>query len=269
VQRRAVRLNDLAARLQAEGDGRRPEKLYLRAIALLEAHLGPDHPDGAVTLCNLGLFYKATGRLAEARPLYERALSILEKTFGPSDERVGVLLYNLAQLLKSQAAAHERRSERIEADAAEMADPRVRARAVVRRELAKVELRVGPSRIHRFGLFAGEAIPRGRRLLEYTGERVARKEAVRRWNAERTYLLRLDAHWRLDGSVRGSGAELINHCCEPNCRFVIREGRAWVLSVRPIAANEELLVDYKFPSDSERIECHCGARSCRGMINAR
>jgi len=37
-----------------------------------------------------------------------------------------------------------------------------------------------PSRIHRWGVFAQERIPARRKAIEYTGERVSRREAKRR-----------------------------------------------------------------------------------------
>jgi uncharacterized protein len=92
---------------------------------------------------------------------------------------------------------------------------------------------------------------------------------VRRSSLESTYVFRLDSYWRIDGSVGGSGAELINHCCEPNCRFTRDTGRVWVASLRAIEAEEELTLDYRFPKDAPRTPCYCGAASCRGTINAR
>jgi tetratricopeptide (TPR) repeat protein len=264
---RAARLAALAARLHEKGDASRPARLYRRALAIQEEVLGDEHPDVAVTLANAGLHLKALGRFDDARPLYERALRVLERTVGPADESVGTLLYNMAQLLRAQAEALEARSARIASDAAEANDPAVRARHAVRGDLARYALDVRPSRIHRFGLFAAEDIPARAAIVEYTGERIGRREAVRRWSASRTYLLRLDSYWRLDGSVGGSGAELVNHSCAPNCRFRVAEGRAFVVSLRRIAKGEELLVDYAFPAASERVACHCGAATCRGTIN--
>jgi hypothetical protein len=42
---------------------------------------------------------------------------------------------------------------------------------------AKYPLRVGRSRIHGFGVFAVETIPRGRKVIEYTGERLNPQQA--------------------------------------------------------------------------------------------
>jgi SET domain-containing protein len=42
-------------------------------------------------------------------------------------------------------------------------------------------LRVGRSSIHRLGVFAAEDIAKGRRVIEYTGERITHREAVKRF----------------------------------------------------------------------------------------
>ncbi len=47
-----------------------------RALAIYEKALGPDHPDTATSLNNLGGLLQAMGDLAAARPYYERALAI-------------------------------------------------------------------------------------------------------------------------------------------------------------------------------------------------
>ena len=57
--------------------------LFERALAIWEKELGPDHPDTASSLNNLGYLLQAQGDLAGARPLYERALAIREKALGP------------------------------------------------------------------------------------------------------------------------------------------------------------------------------------------
>ena len=52
------------------------ERMFTRSLALKEEALGPDHPDVATTLANLGLVYLAEGRDEEAVPVLERALTI-------------------------------------------------------------------------------------------------------------------------------------------------------------------------------------------------
>ncbi|HEY1337226.1 MAG TPA: SET domain-containing protein-lysine N-methyltransferase [Bryobacteraceae bacterium] len=128
-------------------------------------------------------------------------------------------------------------------------------------------LEIGPSAIHRLGVFAAERIPARRKVIEYTGERIARREARKRGCGAMTYLFTLDDYWTIDGAVGGSGAELINHCCEPNLRAWNFRGHILYMSNRPIRRGEELTVDYMFSKKIEPVPCRCGARGCRGTIN--
>jgi SET domain-containing protein len=131
------------------------------------------------------------------------------------------------------------------------------------------KLEIRPSAIHRWGVYAAEDIPRRRKVMEYTGERISRRETKRRAeeNPGLIYLFTLDKYWTLDGSVGGSGAEYCNHCCDPNIVTEIRSGRILYISRRAIKKGEELTVDYHFAKDVERIPCSCGAATCRGTIN--
>jgi len=133
---------------------------------------------------------------------------------------------------------------------------------------ATFKLKLAPSKIHRWGVYAAEPIPPNRKVIEYTGERISRKETKRR--AESTdliYLFTLDSYWTIDGAVGGSGAEYINHSCEPNLASRIVKNHIIYVSLRPIKPGEELTVDYRFDKKVERIPCKCGAPKCRGTIN--
>ena len=132
---------------------------------------------------------------------------------------------------------------------------------------ARFRMIVRPSRIHRWGVFAAQIIPARAHVIEYTGERISRREAKRRSARELHYLFDIDNYWKLDGAVGGSGAEYINHSCEPNLWAEIDRSRVHYISKRRIQPGEELLIDYMFSKSDERVECHCGARNCRGTIN--
>ena len=123
------------------------------------------------------------------------------------------------------------------------------------------------SKIHKRGVYAAEFIPDRRKVIEYTGERVNRREAKRRGDNSLTYLFTLDDYWTIDGAVGGSGAEIINHSCEPNLRSSIHKGHILYWSKRDIVAGEELTVDYLFSKRIDKIPCYCGAKNCRGTIN--
>jgi SET domain-containing protein len=132
---------------------------------------------------------------------------------------------------------------------------------------ARFRLSIRTSGIHGRGVFAAEHIPPRRKVIEYTGERISRRETKRRGNGPVTYLFTLDDYWTLDGAVGGSGAEIINHCCEPNLSACIMRGHILYLSKRAIAPGEELTVDYRFSNKIGRVACRCGAPGCRGTIN--
>ncbi len=128
-------------------------------------------------------------------------------------------------------------------------------------------LLIRESSIHRMGVYAGERIPARRKVIEYTGERISRRETKRRGDGGITYLFTLNSYWTIDGAVGGSGAEIINHSCEPNLDARIVKGHILYISSRVILPDEELTVDYRFDDDASKVRCRCGARTCRGTIN--
>ncbi|HEX3684787.1 MAG TPA: SET domain-containing protein-lysine N-methyltransferase [Bryobacteraceae bacterium] len=135
-------------------------------------------------------------------------------------------------------------------------------------DYACFRLRLARSKIHRWGVYSAEFIPAGKKVIEYTGERISRRETKRRADlSELTYLFTLDAYWTLDGAVGGSGAEYINHSCDPNLVARILKNHILYMSRRDIRAGEELTVDYHFDKNVEKVPCRCGALKCRGTIN--
>ncbi len=131
-------------------------------------------------------------------------------------------------------------------------------------------LHIRRSRIERFGVFAEVPIPSGKRVIEYIGERISDRESMRRLirkfqsgKSERTYLARLDRRWKIDGSVGGSGAEFINHSCDPNLTMRQLRGQIFLYSFKKIRAGEELTVDYGFRCSCP---CRCGSAKCRGTM---
>ena len=139
------------------------------------------------------------------------------------------------------------------------------------RRFACFKLRIGRSRIHRRGVFADEPIPAHRKVIEYTGERISLKEALKRCARMRsakskylTYLFELNRRWVIDGAAGGCGAELINHSCNPNLRQKLHKGHILLMSGRRIKRGEELAYDYRFDRKAQRVPCACGAANCRG-----
>jgi tetratricopeptide (TPR) repeat protein len=67
-------LNQQVIQLYNRGRSSEAIPLALRALIIREKALGPDHPDVAVSLNNLGELYRAQGRYADAEPLYKRSV---------------------------------------------------------------------------------------------------------------------------------------------------------------------------------------------------
>jgi SET domain-containing protein len=140
-------------------------------------------------------------------------------------------------------------------------------KAVIDPRYCSFQLAIRESRIHRRGVYALESIPPNRKVIEYTGERISRRETRRRGEGPLIYLFTLDDYWSLDGSVGGSGAEIINHSCDPNLRSWNFKRHILYMSKRLIRKGEELTVDYRFDHDADRVPCLCRSRKCRGTIN--
>ena len=143
------------------------------------------------------------------------------------------------------------------------------AAPVIDARYAAFRLMIRRSKIHKRGVYTAEFIPERRKVIEYTGERVNRRQAKQRGDNSLTYLFTLDDYWTIDGAVGGSGAEIINHSCEPNLRSSIHKGHILYWSKRDIEPGEELTVDYLFSKRIDKIPCYCGAKACRGTINVK
>lgn len=117
------------------------------------------------------------------------------------------------------------------------------------------ELLIKRSRTGR-GLFAGEKIPRGACIIEYTGRPAT--EAQIKANTGK-YLFWTGRGTMIDGNIAGNKARFINHSCAPNCEIDIRNRRVYVFAKRNIRKGEELTYDY----DTEYFEAHIRPFGCK------
>ncbi len=136
------------------------------------------------------------------------------------------------------------------------------------------------SEVHGRGAFAVVDIPADEDLIEYVGEVIPWATAHERYAASdaedgHTYFFDRGDGTVIDGGRGGNKSRFINHGCDPNCEAVDSEGRIFIRTLRPIAAGEELFLDYRLslddpPDEEERAmyACRCGATSCRGTMLA-
>ena len=137
----------------------------------------------------------------------------------------------------------------------------------MKRKLAS-GLEIKQSPINGKGCFATQLFAKGRKIAEYTGEKISEQEATAR--AARRRKLRICAingRWSLDGTRGGNGTHYINHSCEPNCYMRITYGHILFFALRDIQVGEEITLDYVTTYHSDQKRCHCQAPSCRGTIN--
>src|SRR5262249_60427097 len=106
----------------------------------------------------------------------------------------------------------------------------------------------GRSPIHGAGVFAGEAIGKNTRIVDYAGELVrndaACEEREERYRAQGCiWVFRVNRAWSRDAAVDGNIARFINHSCSPNCWFEVVDKTIWIRASRNIRRGEELTYD--------------------------
>ena len=110
---------------------------------------------------------------------------------------------------------------------------------------------VARSKIHGLGLFAGEDIEWGRRIIEYVGQPLSLKEVKRRQkfydSIGFTCLIQFSDGRGIDGISGSNEARFINHSPQPNVA-ALREDKWRVVfySLDDIAKGEELTFNYGF-----------------------
>lgn len=134
------------------------------------------------------------------------------------------------------------------------------------------------SDVHGNGVFAVQDLAEGETLIEYKGEVINWKEALRRHphdpaQPNHTFYFHIDDGRVIDGNVKGNDARWINHSCEPNCEADEVDGRVYIKALRNIAAGEELNYDYGLIIDEpytpkllSEFPCWCGSEACRGTL---
>lgn len=122
------------------------------------------------------------------------------------------------------------------------------------------------SAIHAAGCYTTTPIRKGKRVAEYTGPRLSKKEADTLYEeSPLTYLFGLgDGSRVIDGHCM---AMFLNHSCDPNCETAEEDGRVWITAIRNIPAGAELTYDYcLYDGGEDEANCNCGAKQCRGTM---
>ena len=147
-------------------------------------------------------------------------------------------------------------------------DPEAARRPVAADGIALPTIAKRRSSVSGWGVYAQERIPKNKRIVAYTGERISHKESLSReakyLDSGEIWCFKLNSRWVIDASVGGNHARFINHACKPNCYTQIIGGTIWVRAGRTIAAGEELTYNYYTDGEAE-IPCKCRP-GCKGML---
>jgi hypothetical protein len=138
-----------------------------------------------------------------------------------------------------------------------------------------VQIEVRQSVVHGRGVFAAQFIPEGKRIIEYTGERVSWEAAPDDDSDPHTFNFGLENGEVINPEIGGNDARWINHSCNPNCEAIEEDDRIFIYAISDIQIGEELLYDYRLEIDEpvteaskKKFMCLCGASNCRGTMLA-
>ncbi len=136
------------------------------------------------------------------------------------------------------------------------------------------------SGVHGKGVFALTDLAEGETIIEYVGEVISWKEALRRHphdplDPNHTFYFHIDEKHVIDAKHGGNSSRWINHACKPNCEADEDGGRVFIKALRNIKTGEELFYDYGLIIDAKYTKkllaeypCWCGAKKCRGTLLA-
>lgn len=99
----ARRLDEEVEQLSKQGKFQAAIPVVRRVLAIYQKVLGPEHPNTATSLNNLGELLRVQGDYAAARPHLEQALAIQKKVLGLEHPGTATSLNNLGSLLYAKA----------------------------------------------------------------------------------------------------------------------------------------------------------------------
>ena len=104
------------------------------------------------------------------------------------------------------------------------------------------------SKLHGWGVYAGEDINKNKRVIHYAGEKIRSRDSILR---EDKYLrrgeiwcFRINHLFTRDANVGGNVSRFINHACRPNCYSNVAGDTIWIVAARNIRCGEELTYHY-------------------------
>lgn len=126
-------------------------------------------------------------------------------------------------------------------------------------------LEVRPTRFGK-GVFAKKEFKPGEKILQFRGRIYSRKDYLGKVNPEKCHYMQIDTDLFLGPTTTPDN--FVNHCCEPNAGLKIHKGKAFLIAIKTIHAEQEITFDYStsMAEDHWEMDCACGAPSCRSRV---
>lgn len=112
------------------------------------------------------------------------------------------------------------------------------------------------------GVFAGRAFLEGETVLTFEGPILREHEL---FDPDHCLQIARDLYLGPSGKVD----DYVNHSCDPNCGYMVRNGTAFLMAVKHIAPDEEITFDYSTSMhdlSGWTLQCCCGSAECRRVI---
>jgi hypothetical protein len=124
------------------------------------------------------------------------------------------------------------------------------------------------SKLHGWGVFALDPIPKNTRIVQYAGEKIpAGKSKTREADQLRRghiWCFSVNRRWVRDAEVGGNIAKYVNHACKPNCYSQVIDDTIWIRAGRNIRKGEELSYNY-YTHGTAGIPCNC-VPGCKNQL---
>jgi SET domain-containing protein len=124
------------------------------------------------------------------------------------------------------------------------------------------------SKIHGWGVYSTQVIPKNTRIINYAGEKISNQESLKReiryLKTGHIWCFKLTNRTVVDAAVGGNIARFINHACAPNCWVEIAGKTIWIRASRNIRRGEELTYNYRIIGDLT-MPCRCRP-GCTNML---
>jgi hypothetical protein len=118
------------------------------------------------------------------------------------------------------------------------------------------------------GLFTNSFIDKDHIILRFDGAPLLKRDIKDFSGKVATCYLQIGPSLYLD--LEGHPSYFSNHSCSPNCGIRIATNKAFLISLRPIEAGQELTYDYSTTStedlDTWSMPCNCSLFNCRKLI---